>query len=185
MSRRQKDPLRRLLEEERAALSRLSRSTGARAAQVARARALLLVSEGRDYTAAARLVGRRVGDTVARWVSDFNRDGLAALAPRHGGGHLVHYGEIEQRRILAEATRPPDRERDGTATWSLNTLRAALRRADDGLPGVSTYTIGRALHASGLTWQKNRTWCETGVVARKRKQGTVIVTDPDAAVKRG
>ena len=146
---------------------------------------LLLVSEGRDYTAAARLVGRRVGDTVARWVPDFNRDGLDALMPRHGGGNPVQYGEAEQRRILAEAARLPDRERDGTATWSLNTLRDALRRADDGLPGVSTYTIGRALHASGLTWQKSRTWCETGVVTRKRKQGAVIVTDPDAAVKRG
>jgi transposase len=185
MSRRQKDPLRALLDEEREALSRLSRSGGAPAACVARARALLLVAEGRDYTTAAHLVGRRVGDTVARWVSDFNRGGLDALTPRHGGGHPVRYGEVEQRRILAEAARPPDRARDGTATWSLNTLRDALRRAEDGLPEVSTYTIGRALHASGLSWQKNRTWCETGAVARKRKQGTVIVTDPDAAVKRG
>jgi transposase len=185
MSRRQKDPLRPLLDGEREALSRLSRSTGAAAARVARARALLLVAQGRDYTTTARLVGRRVGDTVARWVSDFNRDGLDALMPRHGGGHPIRYGETEQRRILDEATRAPGREQDGTATWSLNTLRDALRRAEDGLPGVSTYTIGRALHAGGLAWQKNRTWCETGVVARKRKHGAVIVTDPDAAVKRG
>jgi transposase len=185
MPRRQKDPLRPFLETEREILARLSRSGGASAARVARARALLLVAEGRDYTTAARLVGRRVGDTVARWVADFNRDGLDALAPRHGGGHPLRYGEVEQRRILAEAARPPDRARDGTATWSLNTLRDALRRAEDGLPGISTHTIGRALHASGLSWQKNRSWCETGVVARKRKRGTVIVTDPDAAVKRG
>ena len=185
MSRRQKDPLRPLLDDEREALSRLSRSTGAPAARVARARALLLEAEGRDYTTAARLVGRRVGDTVARWVSEFNRDGVDALMPRHGGGHPIRYGEAEQRRILAEAARAPDRERDGTATWSLNTLRDALRRAEDGLPEVSTYTIGRALHASGLAWQKNRTWCETGVVARKRKSGIAIVKDPDAAVKRG
>jgi hypothetical protein len=65
MPRRQKDPLRPLLDDERAALSRLSRSTGAPAARVARARALLLVAEGRDYTTAARLVGRRGGDTSA------------------------------------------------------------------------------------------------------------------------
>ena len=185
MSRRQKDPLRPLLDEEREALSRLSRSGGAPAARVARARALLLVAGGRDYTMAARLAGRRVGDTVARWVADFNREGMDALIPRHGGGHPVRYGEAEQRCILTEAARPPDRERDGTATWSLNTLRDALRRVEDGLPGVSTYTIGRALHAAGLGWQKNRTWCETGVVARKRKSGIAIVTDPDAAVKRG
>ena len=185
MSRRQKDPLRPLLEAERASLSRLSRSGGAPAACVARARALLLVAEGRDYTTAACLVGCRVGDTVARWISDFNRDGLDALRPRHGGGQPIRYGAIEQRRILTEVARPPDRAVDGTASWSLNTLRDALRRADDGLPGISTYTIGRALHASGRSWQNNRTWCETGVVARKRKQGIAIVTDPDAAVKRG
>ena len=93
-------------------------------------------------------------------------------------------GEREQRRILTEIGRPPDRERDGTATWSLSTLRTALRRAPDGLPGVSTHTIGRALHAGGFSWQKSRTWCETGTVMRKRG-GTVIVTDPDAAEKRG
>jgi transposase len=187
MSRRQKDPLRALSDEERTALSRLSRSRSAPAAQVAHARALLAVADGQSYTTAARRVGRRTGDTVARWVAGFNRDGLAAVVPGgHGGGHRARYGEAEQRRILAEVARPPDRARDGTATWSLNTLRAALRRADDGLPGVSTHTIGRALHAAGFGWQKSRTWCETGVAVRKRKRdGIITVSDPDAAAKRG
>ena len=93
---------------------------------------------------------------------------------------------VEQRRILAEVARSPDRARDGTASWSLSTLRTALRQAPDGLPGISTYTIGRTLHAAGFGWQKSRTWCETGVVVRKRKQGGLVrVTDPDAAAKRG
>jgi transposase len=146
----------------------------------------LAVAEGQSYTAAAQLVGREVGDTVARWVAGFNRDGLNAVMPRHGGGHAVRYGEAERRRILAEVARVPERARDGTATWSLTTLREALRRAEDGLPGISTYTIGRALHAGGYSWQKRRTWCETGVVVRKRKHaGPVTVADPDAAAKRG
>jgi transposase len=186
MSRRQKDPLRPLSEAERASLSRLSRLQSAPAAQVARARALLAVAEGQSYTAAARLVGREVGDTVARWVAGFNRGGLAALVPQHGGGHRIRYDEAEQRRILAEVARVPERARDGTASWSLTTLRDALRRAEDGLPGISTYTIGRALHAAGYSWQRERSWCETGVVVRKRKpEGLVTVTDPDAAAKRG
>jgi transposase len=186
MSRRQTDPLRALDAAERAALSRLSRSRSAPAAQVARARALLAVAEGQSYTTAARLAGRRTGDTVARWVVGFNRDGLAALVPGHGGGHRVRYGADEQRRILAAVARPPDRARDGTATWSLTTLRDALRRAEDGLPGISTDTIGRTLHAAGFSWQKSRTWCETGVAVRRRKrEGLVTVTDPDAAAKRG
>ena len=186
MSRRQADPLRTLDAAERAALSRLSRSRSAPAAQVARARALLAVSEGQSDTTAARLVGRRTGDTVARWVAGFNRGGLAALVPGHGGGRRVRYGAAEQQRILAEVARSPDRARDGTATWSLATLRDALRRADDGLPGVSTYTIGRTLHAAGFGWQEGRSWCGTGAVLRKRKHdGIVAVTDPDATAKRG
>src|SRR3954466_1323113 len=186
MSRRQKDPLRPLSEAERTSLSRLSRSQSAPAAQVARARALLAVAEGQSYTAAARLVGRDVGDTVARWVAGVNREGLAALVPHRGGGHQVRYGEAEQRRILAEVARVPERALDGTATWSLTTLRDALRRAKDGLPGISAYTVGRAVHAAGYSWQKGRSWCETGAVVRRRKHaGPVTVTDPDTAAKRG
>jgi transposase len=186
MSRRQADPLRALNAEERTSLLRLSRSRRAPAAQVARARALLAVAAGQSYTTAAQLAGRRTGDTIARWVARFNGEGLAAVMPHHGGGHAVRYGEVEKRRVLAEAARFPDRARDGTATWSLSRLQAALRRATDGLPGISTHTIGRTLHEAGFAWQKSRTWCETGAVVRKRKRGDpVTVTDPDAAAKRG
>jgi hypothetical protein len=67
MSRKQRDPLRSLQDTERVSLVRLSRSASAPAAQVARARALLAVADGLSYTAAAQLVGRHNGDTVARW----------------------------------------------------------------------------------------------------------------------
>jgi len=130
MSRRRKVPLRPVSDAERRALARLSRSQSAPAAQVARARAFLAVDEGQSYTRAAQVVGRLTGDTVARWVAGFNRAGLAAVVPRHGGGHPVCYGEAEQRRILAEVARAPERVRDGTATWSLRRcgMRCAGRR---------------------------------------------------------
>ncbi len=80
--------------------------------------------------------------------------------------------------------RAPDLEQDGTAAWSLGTLQRALRRAPDGLPRVSTYTIWHVLHEEGLSWQKDRSWCPTGRVLRKRKAETVEVVDPDAAVKK-
>ena len=87
---------------------------------------------------------------------------------------------------LAEARRPPDRERDGTAVWSLSTLRRALRR--QGLPQVSTYTIWRVLVDAGLSWQKHRSWCDTGTAQRPRKKGgqtvVVTVTDPDPEAKK-
>jgi hypothetical protein len=83
-----------------------------------------------------------------------------------------------------EFRRPPDRERDGTATWSLNTLQRALRRAPDGLPSVSTYTIWAVLHDAGVSWQRDRSWCHTGAAIRKRKRGEVEVHDPDASAKK-
>ena len=183
MTRRQKDPLRPLASEERAALEQLSRAQSEPASQVARARLVLAVAAGQSYTAAARSVGRRSGDAVARLVARFNREGLAAIVPGHGGGAPVVYQEAERARILAEARRAPDRDADGTATWSLSTLRRALRQAPDGLPDVSEYTIWCVLRGAGRRWQRDRSWCETGVVVRTRQAGPVVVTDPDAAAK--
>ena len=90
----------------------------------------------------------------------------------------------ERNRILAEARRAPDREADGTATWSLMTLRHALRTAPDGLPNVSTGTIRAVLIEAGWSWQRSRSWCETGTAQRKRKHGIVTVIDPDAEAKK-
>src|SRR3954447_16727738 len=185
MSRRRKDPLRTLSADERGELARLSRSRHAPAAQVARATALLAVADGRRYLTAARRAGRRDGDTVAGRVARLNRAGLGAVVPPHGGGPPIRYAEPQRRRLLAEAARVPDRERDGTATWSLGTLRGALRRAEDGLPTVSTYTIWRTLREAGLSWQRSRTWCATGTVVRRRRHGGAVpVADDDAAAKK-
>jgi transposase len=118
-------------------------------------------------------------------VARFNREGLAAVEPRHGGGPRVKYGAAERERILAELRRTPDRARDRTATWSLTTLQRALRSAEAGLPEVSTYTIWYVLHAADLSWQRDRSWCHTGLARRRRKSGEVEVHDPDATAKRG
>jgi len=188
MSRLKKDPLRPLRQEERLHLERLSRALGLPAALVARAKVLLAVANGYSYTAAAQLAGRRTGDAVAALVSLFNRQGLTALEPRHAGGPAVLYDAVAKQRILAEFHRTPDRERDGTATWSLTTLQRALRRAPDGLPFISSYTIWCVLHEAGLSWQRDRSWCKTGAAMRRRKRGGVVVEvevhDPDAVAKK-
>src|SRR5229473_4653558 len=185
VSGRQKDPLRPLSTSERRALEQLARSHSAPALSVARARALLAVSDGCSYTEAAQVVGRSVGDSIAQWVARFNQVGLSAVERQAGGRPPTQYGPAERERILAEFRRTPDRERDGTATWSLNTLQRALRRAPDGLPKVSTYTIWAVLHEADLSWQRDRSWCRTGAVMRKRKRGEVKVHDPDANAKKG
>ena len=184
MSRLKKDPLRELTEPERQQLVQLSRSQAAPAVEVARARALLAVADGDDYRQAARAAGRRSGDAVSRLVARFNVEGLAALTPRHGGGRRSTYDAAARDRILREARRTPTPEADGTASWSLSTLRKALRSAPDGLPAVSTYTIQKVLHEAGYSHQRTRTWCPTGSALRLRKAGAVVVSDPDAEPKK-
>ena len=184
MSRRTKDPLRPLTEDARAALTEVSRSHAAPAVEVARAKLLLLVAAGSGYSAAARAVGRSSGDAVSALVGRFNREGLAALVPRHGGGQPRVYDDSARARILAEARRTPTPDRDGTATWSLAVLKRVLRQASDGLPSVSTYTLWQVLHEAGFSYQRTRTWCPTGQAQRKRKTGVVTVIDPDAGPKK-
>src|SRR4051794_9422704 len=184
MSRRKKDPLRDLTPEERRALTQLSRSQAAPAAQVARAIILLAVADGDDYQQAARAAGRRSGDAVSHLVARFNAEGTAATSPRHGGGQPRVYDHAARQRVLREVRREPTPEADGTATWSLSALRKSLRSAPDGLPRVATSTIWQVLHEAGLSYQRTRTWCPTGTALRKRKAGPALVTDPDAEPKK-
>jgi transposase len=184
MTRPQKDPLRPLTDQERQKLERLSRAQAEPVAIVARAKALLAVADRQSFTDAARAAGRRSGDAVGQLVARFNREGLAALEPGHGGGQPKRYAVAEQERILREVRRPPDRVGDRTGTWSLTTLQGALRRAPDGSPTVSTYSIWCVLHDAEFTWERDRSWCETGTAIRKRKSGTFTVIDPDATAKK-
>ena len=184
MARQRKDPLRPLTDDERSWLERISRATSEPASHDGRAKAVLAVADGQTYQAAAHAAGRHANDAVAHLVARFNQLGLAALVPGHAGGSAPIYTTAERERIVAEARRPPLREQDGTATWSLSTLRRALRCAPDGLPNVSNYTIWCVLHDAGWSWQHSRTWCDTGKALRKRKAGVVTVTDPDAEAKK-
>lgn len=147
--------------------------------------ALLAVASGASLSGAAREVGWRVGDTVAALIRRFNRRGLSALDDQPRSGRRRKYGPGERERIVREFRRQPDRDKDGTATWSVELLKRALRQALDGLPEVSGFTIVHVLHEAGFTWQESRTWCDTGVALRKRKEGVVEVTDPETDQKRG
>lgn len=184
MTRHQKVPLRSLSSEERQYLEKVSRACSETASRVARARILLAVADGSSYIDAARRVGRRSGDAVAKLVVRFNQEGVAALNPLHGGGPTIVYKYTQRQRILHQVKRQPDRLDDGTATWSLSSLQRKLRQADPAFATVSTYTIHKVLKDSGWSWQKERSWCETGKVRRQRKTSVVTVVDPDAAAKK-
>jgi transposase len=173
--------LRPLTVAEEQELTRIARASSERADRVPRAQALLAVRAGRTFVQAAAQVGWRCGDSVGALVRRFNRDGLAALRIAPGRGRHPTYDPAARARIVACAQRAPDREQDGTATWSLSTLERALRQE---LPQVGATTIRRVLQDAGSSYQQTRTWCPTGTALRQRKAGPVQVTDPLTEEKR-
>lgn len=183
MPRPHNHPLRTLTTDEQNQLEHLARSHTHPAIIVARAKSLLAVANGMNFTAAAKSVGRKSGPAVSHLVARFNTHGVDALHSRHGGGYIIKYTSEQRNRILEEVRRSPDRELDGTSTWSLTTLQRALRQHPK-FEQISTFTILAVMHEAGLSWQRNRTWCETGTAVRKRKHGWVVVTDPDCDAKK-
>ena len=184
MTSQKKDPLHALTEEERTWLERISRSQSEPAGHVARAKEILAVADGHSYTDAAQMAGKKSGDAVSQLVERFNKEGLAAIANKRGGGPQIIYGAKERERVMSEARREPDEEKDGTKTWSLSSLQKALRKAPDGLPTISTERIWVILQESGYRWQKSRSWCETGPAAWKRKRGVATILDADATPQK-
>jgi transposase len=183
MGRRPQEPLRPLSGEEQEGLERLIKAESARRDQVRRALALWAVTQGLSYIRAAERAGYKDEESVSRLVRRFNRRGLGAVRIAAGRGRTLTYGPAERGRVVATAQRTPDREEDGTATWSLSTLERTLRQ--EGLPRIGRTTIRRVLRAAGSSSQRTRTWCPTGTAVRQRKDGPVRVIDPQTEEKRG
>lgn len=182
MAGAQKHPLRALTAQEEQELQRVEKATSERLDVVKRARALLAVRAGQCLRDAAREAGYQSGDSISQLVERFNQQGLGALFIAPGRGRKVTYTNAQRARMVQEVQRVPDREEDGTATWSLSTLERALRK--EALPQVGATTIRQVLHEAGFAFGKTRTWCPTGTAIRKRKAGTVTVQDPAAPEKK-
>ena len=147
MAQPQKAPLRALSEQEERELKRLAKATSERQDVVWRAKALVAVASGKPFTEAAREAGLKSGDGVSKLVHRFTQHGLAALQIAAGAGRKPTYMSEQQARILAEVQREPNRKVDQTATWSLMTLRSALRQT--ALPEIAAETIRQVLHEAG------------------------------------
>ena len=182
MAQPQKEPLRALSEQEERELKRLAKATSERVDVVRRARVILAVTSGEQFTEAAQQVGLKSGDGVGKLVKRFNQHGLAALQVAAGRGRKETYTSAQRVRIMAEVQREPDREEDQTATWSLMTLRTALRETD--LPHIAAETIRQVLHEAGYSYQRTRTWVRTGYALRVRKSGTVTTYDEQTPEKK-
>lgn len=179
----QKETLRPLTEIEYQQLERLSKSSSERVDVVRRAKTLLALRQDYTFTEAGRQVGMsRQG--VAQLVKRFHQRGLAAvcsIAP--GRGRKLTYGREIRRHILQTVQTPPDRQVDGTATWSLKMLERTLRR-QEGLQNLSASTIHQVLLEAGYSYQQSRSWCPTGTAERVRKEGIVTVHDPHTEEKK-
>ena len=183
MARQSREPLRELTDEERNTLQEVRRRRTESAEVVARAKSLLAVGGGASFAAGARAVGRKSGYGVGKLVARFNREGLQALQTKPGTGRPATYSAAQRTQVLVEYRRTPEREADGTGTWSLTTLQRAVHK-QPGLERISRDTLSGILHAAGLTWQRDRTWCDTGVTIRKGKHGQRAVVDVDAEAKK-
>src|SRR3989440_9350570 len=106
-----------------------------------------------------------------------------ALFPLLQGVVASQPTRVRSRHAFSRSVqRSPDRQEDETGTWSLMTLRWALRKTD--LPHIGAETIRQVLHTSGYRFQQNRTWCRTGYALRVRKSGTVTVHDEQTLEKK-
>jgi transposase len=182
MAQPQKEPLRALSEQEERELQRLAKATSERLDVVRRAKALVAVARGKAFTEAAHEAGLKSGDGVGKLVKRFNAGGLAALSIAAGAGRKPTYTSEQRARILEEVQRQPDRKEDQTATWSLMTLRKALRERD--LPEIAAETIREVLHEVGYRYLRTRTWVRTGYALRVRKSGTVTTYDKQTPEKK-
>jgi transposase len=182
MAHPQKEPLRALSQQEERELKRLAKATSERVDVVRRARVILAVASGEKFTEAAQQVGLKSGDGVGKLVKRFNAHSLGALWIAAGAGRKLTYTSQQRGRIVAELQREPDREQDQTGTWSLMTLRTALRKGV--LPKVGVSTIREVLHEAGYSYQRTRSWIRTGYALRKRKSGTVTTYDEQTPEKK-
>ena len=175
-------PLRPVTQEEEQTLQRIVKASSERVDVGKRAKAILAVRVGKPYTEAAQEAGYKSGDSVSQLVERFNQHGLAALLIAPGRGHKETYTSEQRACVVQQFKRAPDRQDDATATWSLMTLRDALRK--EALPEIGVSTVREVLHEAVYRFGKTRTWCPTGIALRVRKAGTVRVQDPKAREKK-
>ncbi len=181
MGRAVKEGLRPLSRAEEQELQRVVKATSERVDRVRRAKALLAVAGGKSRTAASQEAGlSREG--VSQLINGFNQRGLDMLSLAPGRGRKPTYTSEQRARILAEVQRQPDREENGTATWSLMTLRKDLREST--LPTIGAETMREVLHEAGYSYQQSRSWVRTGYALRKRKSGTVTTYDEHTLEKK-
>jgi len=132
-----------------------------------RARAVLLVAEGRTMTEVARILDREL-HAVSAWVKRYEKDGVEALsdAPRSGRPPVLCESDIA---FLLEAVRQsPANFGLNRVEWRCNALSELLERERQ--VTVTPERIGQVLKERGITFS--------------RAKIHVVSPDPDYAQKK-
>jgi transposase len=127
-----------LTAEERASLQGLLRSRTAAAADVKRARLIMMLDEGQTWTAISERLPC-TPDFISRWKGRFERERLAGLYARHRGSEPAEDAAQLEARVLAWTQKVPG---DGSTHWSTRKLGKAL--------GVSHMMVKRIWAKHGL-----------------------------------
>jgi len=154
---------------ERRELERRGRQRAGPYQERLRAQIVLAALRGQSETAIETALGC-TDDTVRSWLRRWNEAGLEGLADRPRSGRPRHLSAADRQAILDLAMRPPDLRQHGTSTWSVQTLRRALRR-EPRFRTISHMYVWRLLREAGARWQNSRTWC--------------VSPDPEAEAKKG
>jgi len=127
-----------LTTEERRALQALTRSRRAPAADVKRARLIIMLDEGMNWSTIITQLPC-TADYISRWKRRFEGERLAGLYARHRGRVPADDGTRIEARVLAWTQKPPS---DGSTQWSTRKLAAAL--------GISHMMVARIWAKHGL-----------------------------------
>ena len=127
-----------LTTEERRVLQALTRSRSAAAANVKRARLILMLDEGVSWSAISAQLPC-TPDYISRWKGRFEAERLGGLYARHRGRAQADDTARLEARVLAWTQKPPG---DGSTHWSTRKLGAAL--------GISHMMVARIWAKHGL-----------------------------------
>jgi transposase len=127
-----------LTTEERRVLRALTRSRSAAAADVKRARLIMMLDEGVSWGAISAQLPC-TPDYISRWKGRFEAERLGGLYARHRGRSPADDSARLEARVLAWTHKPPA---DGATHWSTRKLGAAL--------GISHMMVARIWAKHGL-----------------------------------
>lgn len=131
-------PTLNLTTEERRALVALMRLRTAPAADVKRARLIMMLDEGLSWST----IGERLpctADYISRWKRRFEQERMAGLYARHRGSEPAEDAAKLEARVLAWTQKAPS---DGSTHWSTRKLGKAL--------GISHMMVARIWAKHGL-----------------------------------